>query len=336
MESFPVGRRLAFDPGRGRLWVVCHSCERWNLTPLEERWEAVEEGERLFRSTRLRVSTDEIGLACHPEGLELVRIGDPLRPEFAAWRYGDQFGSRRRRFIRNSLVGAGVAGGLMLGSGIVVGGAVALQLGVHTFNVVRFLRSTVQPGIRIHRDDGRALTLRTQDLRTPRLRPGGDEASWHLALDHEGGSAQLEGREAVRALRILLPRVNGKGGSPKAVKSAVRELEEVGGPDAYFAQAEYRARRQGMGYMTLPALPRPIRLALEMAAHEDVEREAMEGELAWLTSAWRKAEELAAIADDLTLPERVLVRFREMKARRGGSVADPNGGGGEGADLAAP
>lgn len=37
LEHFPVGRRLAFDPDRGRLWVVCPTCERWNLTPLEER-----------------------------------------------------------------------------------------------------------------------------------------------------------------------------------------------------------------------------------------------------------------------------------------------------------
>ena len=42
VEHFPVGRRLAFDVSRGRLWVVCRKCERWNLTPLEERWEAVE------------------------------------------------------------------------------------------------------------------------------------------------------------------------------------------------------------------------------------------------------------------------------------------------------
>jgi hypothetical protein len=25
------------------LWVVCRHCERWNLSPLEERWEAVEQ-----------------------------------------------------------------------------------------------------------------------------------------------------------------------------------------------------------------------------------------------------------------------------------------------------
>ena len=36
VESFPVGRRLAFDAARGRLWVVCSHCERWNLSPLEE------------------------------------------------------------------------------------------------------------------------------------------------------------------------------------------------------------------------------------------------------------------------------------------------------------
>ena len=44
------------------------------------------------------------------EGLELVRIGKPLRPEFAAWRYGDQFGRRRRKyFIQGAVALAGVA-----------------------------------------------------------------------------------------------------------------------------------------------------------------------------------------------------------------------------------
>src|SRR5215203_4578160 len=99
VEHFPVGRRLAFDAAKGRLWVVCRKCERWNLTPLEERWEAIEECERAFTDTRLRVSTGNIGLAKLREGLELVRIGSALRPEMAAWRYGDQFGRRRVRHI---------------------------------------------------------------------------------------------------------------------------------------------------------------------------------------------------------------------------------------------
>ena len=95
IELFPIGRRLAFDADRGRLWVICRRCERWNLSPLELRWEVVEACERRFRDTRTRVSTDNIGLARLPEGLDLVRIGRPNRPEFAAWRYGDQFGKRR-------------------------------------------------------------------------------------------------------------------------------------------------------------------------------------------------------------------------------------------------
>src|SRR5206468_7299658 len=47
----------------------------------------------------------------------------------------------------------------------------------------------------------------------------------------------------------------------------------------------------------LDRLPKPVRLALEMAAHEDIERRAMEGELAMLELAWRQAEEIAVMSD---------------------------------------
>src|SRR5262245_11026801 len=107
IEHFPVGKRLAFDASKGRLWAVCPLCGRWNLSPLEERWEAIEECERTYRGTYVRVSTDNIGLARMRDGLELIRIGSPLRPEFAAWRYGRHFGTRRRR--SQYIAGAGVA-----------------------------------------------------------------------------------------------------------------------------------------------------------------------------------------------------------------------------------
>src|SRR5687768_12092131 len=107
LEHFPAGRRLAYDAVRGRPWLVCRHCERWNLTPLEEGWEAIEECVRLYPATRLRVSTDNIGLARLREGLELVRIGRRHRPECAAWRYGDRFGRRRRRRLISS--GLGIA-----------------------------------------------------------------------------------------------------------------------------------------------------------------------------------------------------------------------------------
>jgi hypothetical protein len=95
VETFPVGRRLAFDQEKGRLWVICERCRRWNLSPLQERWDAIEECEREFRDTRLRYSTDNIGLARMKEGLELIRIGQPRRPEFAAWRYAPTHRAQR-------------------------------------------------------------------------------------------------------------------------------------------------------------------------------------------------------------------------------------------------
>ena len=50
-------------------------------------------------------------------------------------------------------------------------------------------------------------------------------------------------------------------------------------------------------------LPKPTKLALEMAVHEEQERRALEGELWLLEAAWREAEEIAGISDDLFVPE---------------------------------
>lgn len=130
VEHFPVGRRLAFDAAKGRLWVVCRRCERWNLTPLEERWEAIEECEREFAGTKLRVATDNVGLARLVEGLELVRIGAPQRQELAAWRCGDQFGRRGRRMLALATAGVAAAGIVMIAHPLfgVVSSGLAMQV----------------------------------------------------------------------------------------------------------------------------------------------------------------------------------------------------------------
>ncbi len=82
------GQRLAFDPTKGRLWTVCPTCRRWNLTPLEDRWETLEACERAVRdSGRVRMRTRHLSLVRVSEG-ELIRIGTPPRSEFVDWRYG--------------------------------------------------------------------------------------------------------------------------------------------------------------------------------------------------------------------------------------------------------
>jgi len=53
------------------------------------------------------------------------------------------------------------------------------------------------------------------------------------------------------------------------------------------------------------ALPKNGRLALEMALHEEAERRALDGALEELERAWRDAETVAAISDDLLIPDSV-------------------------------
>ena len=56
-------------------------------------------------------------------------------------------------------------------------------------------------------------------------------------------------------------------------------------------------------YGLVRRLPKPTRLALEMALHEERERRALQGELKTLEAVWKQAEEIAAISDGLLLPE---------------------------------
>jgi hypothetical protein len=52
-----------------------------------------------------------------------------------------------------------------------------------------------------------------------------------------------------------------------------------------------------------------------MALHEERERRALEGELKLLEVAWREAEEVAAISDDLLLPPGATERIAAGRAR---------------------
>jgi hypothetical protein len=327
VEHFPVGRRLAFDAAKGRLWVVCPACERWNLSPLEERWEAIEDAERLYRGTRLRAATDQIGLARLRDGTELVRIGEPLRPEFAAWRYGDQFGRRRRRQML--IAGAGIGA---LGAVVVGGMAAGASIGGLGWVLARMARAAVKGNpksvvARIHTQDRQLLKVRLGHLSETTLGPGLD-APIALDLRHEDGRWRFEGREAMRVSAILMPKVNRFGGTRQTVTDAVTALEERQGPEGYLESLGRRGhvvtRRPAkpvrrltlmhdMPEFGLFGLPPVQRLAFEMALHEEAERRAMEGELAELEQAWREAEEIAGIADDLLVPAGVDRRIEQIR-----------------------
>ncbi|MGE0442160.1 MAG: hypothetical protein AB7S39_16885 [Gemmatimonadales bacterium] len=321
VESFPVGRRLAFDPARGRLWVVCRACERWNLSPLETRWEAIEDCQRFFEATRLKVSTDNIGLARLGEGLELVRIGKPGRPEFAAWRYGDQFGRRRRRAYL--IGGAGV-----VAIGAVVVGASAAGIGLGGFgglwgNIPQMIQAMRK--VQLKTADGRRLVVRGTDFSKARLTDDGAGGP-RLSLKIKRRLEIFDGEEALRHAGRLLPAINSAGGSKRTVSEAVSLLEGRRGSEGfietYFAARQYSLDRV-RDSMTVAKLPAATRLALEMALHEESERRAIEGELALLEAAWREAEELAGIADNLLVPAEVEAQLAELKRRGGGGLESP-------------
>jgi hypothetical protein len=100
-------------------------------------------------------------------------------------------------------------------------------------------------------------------------------------------------------------------------------LEEAGDPALLFRRAinaiatsdkEHWRGKDSKG--ALKNLPSAGRLALEMAAHEDSERRALEGELHVLEEAWRAAEEIAGIADDMFLPASVDEDLARLKRTR--------------------
>jgi hypothetical protein len=264
------------------------------------------------------VATEQIGLARLGDGTELVRIGAPLRPEFAAWRYGDQFGRRRRR----QMLIAG--GGIAALAGLAIGGVTfGVSLGGFGFMFSQLGRLAIQGGentiiARVRTDDGQVLQVRRRHLAESRLSRGSDGT---LAIDlrYKNGQSRFEGPDAMRVASIVVPAVNRFGGSRDTVARAVSEIEQVGGPEKYVEQlakraevvTQVRGRRHRfgnkgtIGKTGLYGLTSVDRLGLEMALHEDAERRAMEGELALLEAAWRDAEEIAAIADDMFLPANV-------------------------------
>ena len=319
VESFPIGRRLAFDAARGRLWVVCRRCERWNLTPLEERWEAVEDCERIFRGTRIRVSTDNIGLARHPEGLTLVRIGEPMRPEFAAWRYGDQFGRRRKRQILYGAAGAVVVGGVLIGG--VATGAISAVMAPQIPNWVNLWRNA-RTLVKLHPDDGKVIRLKQPDLQGTRLRSADDELGFRIQIRKGKKTTWHEGEEARRFASTILPRINVAGGKKDTVQRAVQKIEHVGHPDSFLIDVAgrnaYEDKKGVPGY--IDKMPKTTRLALEMALHEEQERRALEGELWLLERAWVEAEEIAEISDSLLLPVNADEFLRQHRGDPPGSV----------------
>lgn len=312
LETFPVGELIAFDAWKGRLWAVCPRCGRWNLAPIEERWEAVEEAERQFRGTRLRVQSENIGIAQLLDGTRLVRVGEALPGELAAWRYGTALRQRRRSHRREQVVGALTT--------LIMPEAALLLLRARRREVVYFRPATSRAEQRImirERDlNGARIVLADGDQLAVSVTPGLSLFRRMVTARRTGVEVELRGRAAHDLLARVLVRVNAAGASDRELHRAREAMERVGtlagiltdAAGGSIALAERRwsltKRLQGRASADTQSAPiaSPIMLALEMLLHEEAERRALAGDLEALREQWRQAEEIAAIADGLLDP----------------------------------
>jgi len=188
--------------------------------------------------------------------------------------------------------------------------------------------------VRVPAPDGQLLRTRLSDLSRVRLSSSGGEILLEVPVPSGRSNGpwyrfqsgretrELTGDAAIRAAGALLPRINQRGGNQNEVQRAVSLLEVDSAPERVFSRAVgslERAERWSTdkhGASMLHKLPLHTRLALEMAAHEDTERRALEGELHILEAAWRDAEEIAHIADDMFVPESVKTELARLKRER--------------------
>jgi hypothetical protein len=305
VEHFPVGGRVAFDPARGRLWAICGSCRRWNLAPIEERWEALDELERLSRDHgRLLSQTANITLI-RAGPAELVRVGRAGLTEEAWWRYGRELTARRSRYKRLkyieivAMVAAGFYwGGEALnrisrwydfGSTAWRGSLTCPKCG-EPLNEISF-RNSRQLIVVPAADAGVAL-----EMGCPRCRFG-----------EQPGRHRLDGLAAQHVLRRVLAWRHYAGASEARIREATGAIQAAG-------SAEHLSRSVAGGTLTIEKLDgkknRTRSIALEIALNDEVERRLLEAELEELEARWREEEQLAAIVDGELTPLPALERLR--------------------------
>lgn len=286
------------------------------------------------------------------EGLELVRIGEPQRPEMAAWRYGDQFGRRRNRYWALTAAGVVAMGALTVGHfefGLLAGGSINLVNFANLGRNAIWKRRTVAY---VPTPDGTAPVLQGHLLS---VRVGRNEEGRHvlefdrryfpgetrqrtplLQMNFARGRVLTPGRrvlipleQSAPALAALLPAINARGGSQRVVSEAVGMLD-ARGTEGLLRDAAAAKSAVSVWTGALPGqvsrFPAELRLALEMATHEDQERAALEGELAALEARWKEAEEIAGIADNLFVESSVIRSLDGLKRDAEGGNSAPSAG----------
>ncbi len=326
----PPGRRLAFDPVRGRLWSICANCGRWSLVPIEERADAIWHLERIVRDHAEAIAhTDAISLHVWDE-LRIVRVGRATLAEQAWWRYGRTLRRRQREFERLGARVAAVAYGAVAYVGEATG---VLDLDI-TWDRTAFA------DIQRWRHFGWAAwhgRVRCPHCRSV-LRTVRYDLSWWLypRFDDQGRLVvgvpcsrcdpwspydvfDIEGEQAEHLLRRVLAYQHITGASEQQVRAAAHEIAAAGSTENF-------VRQSASGRVSIWRLGPQRALALEIALGESAERRQLATDLQSLEQEWRQEESIARIIDEeLTHAAELRRHLRRLgHADAGGGDAAPD------------
>lgn len=304
-----VGRRFAYDAWKSRAWVVCAKCRRWNLTPYDTRLDTIAALDRMAAAGRVAATSSQVALL-RSGAYEMVRVGKPPRVELATWRYGERLKARERERLKVLLPFAVVGVGAGIALAVASGGGAFEALWLTNFGdvgdsiysgVLGNRKLNIEPPVCDH--CGRVMVLRAKHIQHARLsRTMHQDLALLLSCPHcRTVGAMLEGDQAEVALRHGLTFVNLRKAKriKKKAAEAAEYLERHGGPERIIAA---RARLE----IPVGSLAAHEALALEMAVDEQAEVRELERE-------WRRAEEIAEIADNLALNPTLEEEFRRLK-----------------------
>jgi hypothetical protein len=311
-SGLAVGRRFAYDGWKSRAWVICQRCGRWNLTPVDTRLDAVAALERMAASGRVAATTDQVALV-RAGPYDVVRVGKPPRVELAGWRYGERLKAREREKLKVVVPVTLAALGIMVVANVAAGGSfgvVAWQFGNYNQignavyrGIVGNRKLLIEPPVCAA--CGTVMVLRARHLRSARITGGaGNDLGLLVECPHcKREGALLAGPDAERALRAGLTYLNLKQRKRIAKQAVVaaQAVEGAGGPEELI----HRTARHNW---TLAKVVPDLRLALEMAVDEQAEVRDLERE-------WRRAEEIAEIADNLLVPPAIEDELKHLKER---------------------
>jgi hypothetical protein len=306
VEHFPVGRRIAYDMERGRLWAICDACGGWTLAPLTDRWEAMEELERLVTAHgggRARLAGKTQNVALFKVGAaDIIRIGHTKLIEEAEWRYGRATPAATGTNAPNPFAPRRLSmGEWLLGNAYLIRSGMA---GKHRGSQRGAMRRWVRFGDVAWRGQGtcRACGLVIRELtyfdcRTLILKDGGGESlTPHLVRacprckDEVDGGLHLEGTAAEFVLRRVLAHQQDRGNPPGHLRAAAHLIEMGGGPTALSSILARYGRY-------LSDLPITSAVALRVLANDAYEQRMLGLEATSIERQWRHEEELASIID---------------------------------------